>query len=114
MQASRNSRQHDKVKTRWGSSEACDGTRCSHCRHLLPRRTTHRPIGSVLCPLLQAQVGCSLVRVTGRTSKRFSRQGLQKWCPQGVDSGSRSSILQSVQVNSRRARSCSEACATQQ
>ena len=54
------------------------------------------------------------VRAAGRTSNLFSKQGLQKWWPQGVDSGSLSSSLHSVQVNSRSARSCSEACARRQ
>lgn len=46
-----------------------------------------------------------------RTAKRASRQGLQKWWPQGVDSGSASTPLHSVHVNSRSALSCSDACA---
>jgi hypothetical protein len=39
-----------------------------------------------------------------------SRQGLQKWWPQGVDSGWARMPLHSVHVNSRSARSCSFAC----
>lgn len=42
----------------------------------------------------------------------MSRQGLQKWWPQGVDSGSARTLLHSVHVNSRSARSCSFACHT--
>ncbi len=45
------------------------------------------------------------------TAYLASRQGLQKWWPQGVDSGSTSTPLHRVHVNSRSARSCSEACA---
>ena len=45
------------------------------------------------------------------TAYLASRQGLQKWWPQGVESGSARTPLHSVQVNSRSARSCSEACA---
>ena len=45
------------------------------------------------------------------TAYLASRQGLQKWWPQGVDSGSTRTPLHSVQVNSRSARSCSDACA---
>ena len=45
------------------------------------------------------------------TAYLSSRQGLQKWWPQGVDSGSTSTPLHRVHVNSRSARSCSDACA---
>ncbi len=46
-----------------------------------------------------------------RAANLLARQGLQKWWPQGVDSGSVSTPLHSLQTNSRSARSCSLACA---
>ncbi len=59
---------------------------------------------------ITAHIDCSLLRVMRRTANLFSRQGLQKWWPQGVDIGSFRISLHSEQVNSRSARSCSEAC----
>ena len=61
------------------------------------------------------QCSCGLHDQTSRVaraSKRLARQGLQKWWPQGVDSGSVSTPLHSRHTKSRSARSCSLACAT--
>ena len=44
------------------------------------------------------------------TRNCFSRQGLQKWCPHGVESGSFSVLLHSLHENSLSAFSCSETC----
>ena len=57
-----------------------------------------------------APLKCCTLKVIRRTANLFSRQGLQKWWPQGVDMGSLRISLHSEQVNSRSARSCSEAC----
>lgn len=57
---------------------------------------------------LKCQPSC--LQLHWRTSNLPMRQGLQKWWPQGVERGSFRTPLHRMQVNSRRARSCSFAC----